>query len=101
MSLEFIGFEQPQNEALDFGVVMHVSQNWIRSFCSSKTFKFSGLHMANVALEVAAAAFGKIEKNQRNLFQKSGNRPKWLFLHFFFAPCAVRHLAQSLSSQLH
>ena len=37
--------------------------------------------MANVALEVAAAAFGKIEKNQRNLFQKSGNRPTWLFFH--------------------
>ena len=37
--------------------------------------------MANVALEVAAAAFGKIGKNQRNLFQKSGNRPKWLFFH--------------------
>ena len=28
--------------------------------------------MANVALEVAAAAFGKNKKNQRNLFQKSG-----------------------------
>ena len=37
--------------------------------------------MANAALEVAAAAFGKIKENQRNLFQKSGNRPKWLFFH--------------------
>ena len=28
--------------------------------------------MANVALEVAAAAFGKIGQNRRNLFQKAG-----------------------------
>ena len=40
-SLEVIGFDGlkfgPQN-----GVVTHVSQNWVRSFCSSNTLYFSG-----------------------------------------------------------
>ena len=45
--------------------------------------------MANVALEVAAAAFGKIEQDQRNLLQKGGNRPKWLF--FYSAERVVPH----------
>ena len=78
---------QRQNEAPDFGVVMHISENRTRSFHSSKTFKFSGLHMADAAPEVAADALDKIEKNQRNLFQKSGN----CFFHERGACCTLRH----------
>ena len=71
MSLEFTGFDSPKMrpQILVLSPMFHTIASGV---CSSKTLAFSGLRMANVALEVAAAAFGKVKRIKETYFKKAG-----------------------------